>query len=209
MGSNGDLLRTLAAGAGVAPATPGVRSSVLKWRRGRDSNPRYGCPYAAFRVRCFQPLSHLSGGENEAKASSRRWRAIACVAYRRSSRSRKAFPAGPRKRRQSASAAIRNPLTLIFSVGDMGRGALALASAIRVSSNAGARPVGKFLMEEREAPRPAGPFNGLTLEWSRGGAKERYQALAARALAGSADWRLPWASSRLAPPLISPSGTTC
>ena len=30
------------------------------WRRGWDSNPRYGCPYAAFRVRCFQPLSHLS-----------------------------------------------------------------------------------------------------------------------------------------------------
>src|SRR5262245_53097049 len=29
-------------------------------RRGRDSNPRYGYPYAAFRVRCFQPLSHLS-----------------------------------------------------------------------------------------------------------------------------------------------------
>jgi site-specific DNA recombinase len=61
MGSKGDLLRTLAAGAGVAPATPGVRSSVLKWRRGRDSNPRYGCPYAAFRVRCDRPLCHLSG----------------------------------------------------------------------------------------------------------------------------------------------------
>jgi hypothetical protein len=30
------------------------------WRRGWDSNPRYGCPYAAFRVRCFRPLSHLS-----------------------------------------------------------------------------------------------------------------------------------------------------
>src|SRR5215207_7783226 len=30
------------------------------WRRGRDSNPRYGCPYAAFRVRCIQPLCHLS-----------------------------------------------------------------------------------------------------------------------------------------------------
>ena len=30
------------------------------WRRGRDSNPRYPCEYAAFRVRCFQPLSHLS-----------------------------------------------------------------------------------------------------------------------------------------------------
>ena len=30
-------------------------------RRGWDSNPRYPCEYAAFRVRCFQPLSHLSG----------------------------------------------------------------------------------------------------------------------------------------------------
>src|SRR5580704_16298291 len=30
------------------------------WRRGRDSNPRYGCPYAAFRVRCIRPLCHLS-----------------------------------------------------------------------------------------------------------------------------------------------------
>jgi hypothetical protein len=40
MGSKGDLLRTLAAGSDVTPATPGVRSSVLKWRRERDSNPR-------------------------------------------------------------------------------------------------------------------------------------------------------------------------
>ena len=32
------------------------------WRRGGDSNSRYSCPYAAFRVRCFQPLSHLSKG---------------------------------------------------------------------------------------------------------------------------------------------------
>jgi site-specific DNA recombinase len=40
MGSKGDLLRTLAAGAGAKPATPGVRSSVLKWRKGWDSNPR-------------------------------------------------------------------------------------------------------------------------------------------------------------------------
>src|SRR5450432_1920790 len=31
-----------------------------KWRRGRDLNPRYGCPYAAFRVRCDRPLCHLS-----------------------------------------------------------------------------------------------------------------------------------------------------
>ncbi|HEX5281968.1 MAG TPA: recombinase family protein [Micropepsaceae bacterium] len=40
MGSKGDLLRTLAAASGVKSATPGVRSSVLKWRMGRDSNPR-------------------------------------------------------------------------------------------------------------------------------------------------------------------------
>ena len=34
--------------------------SGFLWRTGRDSNPRYSCPYAAFRVRCFRPLSHLS-----------------------------------------------------------------------------------------------------------------------------------------------------
>ena len=42
MGSKGDLLRTLAAVSGVRSATPGVRSSVLSWRRGWDSNPRTG-----------------------------------------------------------------------------------------------------------------------------------------------------------------------
>jgi hypothetical protein len=30
------------------------------WRRGWDSNPRWSCPHAAFRVRYFRPLSHLS-----------------------------------------------------------------------------------------------------------------------------------------------------
>jgi site-specific DNA recombinase len=40
MGSKSDLLRTLAAIFGAKSATGGVRSSVLKWRRGRDSNPR-------------------------------------------------------------------------------------------------------------------------------------------------------------------------
>jgi hypothetical protein len=39
------------------------------WRRGRDSNPRYGCPYAAFRVRCIQPLCHLSGAQNGPKTA--------------------------------------------------------------------------------------------------------------------------------------------
>jgi hypothetical protein len=40
-------------------------SHLVNWRRGRDSNPRYGCPYAAFRVRCIQPLCHLSGARKE------------------------------------------------------------------------------------------------------------------------------------------------
>ena len=40
MGSKSDLLRTLAAISGVKSAASGVRSSVLDWRRGRDSNPR-------------------------------------------------------------------------------------------------------------------------------------------------------------------------
>ena len=44
IGSKRNLLQTLAAAGGVKPATLGVRSSVLKWRRGRDSNPRYRLP---------------------------------------------------------------------------------------------------------------------------------------------------------------------
>ena len=60
MGSKGDLLRTLAATSGVKPATPGVRSSVLKWRREWDSNPRYGCPYTHFPGVRLRPLGHPS-----------------------------------------------------------------------------------------------------------------------------------------------------
>ena len=43
MGSKTTLLRTLAAGASgtVSGAVP---SFVPNWRRGWDSNPRYGCP---------------------------------------------------------------------------------------------------------------------------------------------------------------------
>jgi hypothetical protein len=45
-----------------APSPPTLKWPPREgWRRGRDSNPRYGCPYAAFRVRCIQPLCHLSG----------------------------------------------------------------------------------------------------------------------------------------------------
>src|SRR6266404_1738904 len=35
-------------------------NDLQKWRRGWDSNPRYGFPYARFRGEYFQPLSHLS-----------------------------------------------------------------------------------------------------------------------------------------------------
>ena len=56
MGSKSRLLQTLVANGG-ANAAP---TQGLKWRRGWDSNPRYPCEYAAFRVRCFRPLSHLS-----------------------------------------------------------------------------------------------------------------------------------------------------
>jgi site-specific DNA recombinase len=40
IGSKSNLLQTLTAAAGAKPATPGVRSSVPKWRMGWDSNPR-------------------------------------------------------------------------------------------------------------------------------------------------------------------------
>ena len=63
MGSKRDLLRTLAAGAGVAPATPGVRSSVLKRRMGRDSNPREALTSAGFQDRSLKPLGHPSANE--------------------------------------------------------------------------------------------------------------------------------------------------
>ncbi len=56
MGSKSRLLQVLTGKNGVNS----VPTQGLKWRRGGDSNPRYPCEYAAFRVRCFQPLSHLS-----------------------------------------------------------------------------------------------------------------------------------------------------
>ncbi len=41
IGSKSNLLRTLVAAAGGKTATPGVRSSVLKWRTGSPPNPLY------------------------------------------------------------------------------------------------------------------------------------------------------------------------
>ena len=61
IGSKSSLLQTLTAAAGVKPATPGVRSSVLSWRTGRDSNPRNGSsPFTHFPGVRLQPLGHLS-----------------------------------------------------------------------------------------------------------------------------------------------------
>ena len=37
-----------------------ITLSLQLWRKGRDSNPRYSCPYTAFRVRPDRPLRHLS-----------------------------------------------------------------------------------------------------------------------------------------------------
>ena len=42
----------------VETDSPSISRSC--WRRGRDSNPRWSCPHAAFRVRCIRPLCHLS-----------------------------------------------------------------------------------------------------------------------------------------------------
>ena len=87
IGSKSNLLQTLTAAAGVRPAALGVRSSVPKWRRGGDSNPRYPYEYAAFRVRCFQPLSHLSRsrfgarGPGRAKARNLAMRSFARKAH--------------------------------------------------------------------------------------------------------------------------------
>ena len=53
IGSKSNLLQTLTAASGV-------RSSVLNWRRGRDSNPRYGFPHTHFPGVRLQPLGHPS-----------------------------------------------------------------------------------------------------------------------------------------------------
>ncbi len=57
IGSKSRLLQTLVANGGVAR----VPTQGLKWRRGRDSNPRRCRHLAGFQDRCIQPLCHLSG----------------------------------------------------------------------------------------------------------------------------------------------------
>jgi site-specific DNA recombinase len=61
IGSKSELLRTLAGASGVPSAAGGVRSSVLKWRRGRDSNPRDdSSPSTHFPGVRLRPLGHPS-----------------------------------------------------------------------------------------------------------------------------------------------------
>ena len=61
MAEHGRSKRLARDGSSRLVEAPLKKARKHHWRRGRDSNPRYSCPYAAFRVRCFQPLSHLSG----------------------------------------------------------------------------------------------------------------------------------------------------
>ena len=59
-GSKDELLRTLTAIGGGKSVDSGVPSSVLKWRKRWDSNPRYGFPHAGFQDRFLKPLGHSS-----------------------------------------------------------------------------------------------------------------------------------------------------
>ena len=56
MGSKSRLLQVLTGKNGVNS----VPTQGLKWRRGRDSNPRYGFPHTHFPGVRLQPLGHPS-----------------------------------------------------------------------------------------------------------------------------------------------------
>jgi site-specific DNA recombinase len=57
MGSKSRLLQMLIGKNGVSS----VPTQGLNWRRGRDSNPRYGCPYTRSPGVRLRPLGHPSG----------------------------------------------------------------------------------------------------------------------------------------------------
>src|SRR5580700_10196597 len=46
-------------GSAMLNIKPTLKGTEI-WRRGRDSNPRYGFPYASFQDWSHQPLGHLS-----------------------------------------------------------------------------------------------------------------------------------------------------
>ena len=62
-GSKDQLLHALAGIGGGKSAALGVPTSVLNWRKGWDSNPRYPCGHAGFQDRCLKPLGHPSEQE--------------------------------------------------------------------------------------------------------------------------------------------------
>ena len=61
-GSKNTLLRTLIATKGGKSAGIGVPGFIPKWRRERDSNPRYGYPYTRVPGVRLRPLGHRSAG---------------------------------------------------------------------------------------------------------------------------------------------------
>ena len=68
MGSKSRLLQTLVAGSGVNS----VPTQGLKWRRGRDSNPRYALTYTPLAGARLQPLGHLSSAAKSLQIKGRR-----------------------------------------------------------------------------------------------------------------------------------------
>ena len=60
----GKLMTCLA----LAPKSLNFKGVLLQekshWRRGRDSNPRWGFPHAGFQDRSHQPLGHLSAAHS-------------------------------------------------------------------------------------------------------------------------------------------------
>ena len=94
--------RSLSAG----PTSP-IPISADGWRRGWDSNPRCACTHAAFRVRCFRPLSHLSRGCDRG-GGARAWMSGAVVLararWRRKGRVRQAAASHPAAARRAQTA---------------------------------------------------------------------------------------------------------
>src|SRR6476661_1254934 len=62
---------------------------ILRWRRRRDSNPRYGnSPYGGLANRWFQPLTHVSVKRQEARLYKRDGQASTAVRDQAAIRSR-------------------------------------------------------------------------------------------------------------------------
>src|SRR5436305_11708561 len=92
-------------------------SQQTSWRRERDSNPRYGCPYTHFPGVRLQPLGHLSNRACATKAHAFFGETRAKGALRASSLSerRHVLPTAPVicKRYLSGRAVFRNILMIL------------------------------------------------------------------------------------------------